>query len=235
MADKYVDTIRALRRKAEDQASTEAEVMEAIAIAEKLMEKHQITEAQLVRIVATEGMRQGDHANKLKTRHPINKYCITVIAAFCEVKGWWDPNGMQAKFFGFEADVEMAEYLIDMIRACMERTWKFYLKDNPIPTRSRHTEYWSFHLGFSNRIRIRMNEIIEARTPVVMSSGTDLIVKKMEVVEVGFKTELGFALKMGRKSNVRLQSGAYGQGQDAGDNVNLNRPVEGKGSVRRLE
>lgn len=232
--EKYVDIIKALRRKAEDQASTEAEVMEAIAQAEKLMAKHQITEEQLEKITATEGMRQGSHDNRLKTRHPINKYCITVISAFCEVKGWWDPNDMKAKFYGFEADVEMAEYLISMIRGCMERTWKQYLKDNPIPTRSRHTEFWSFHLGFSNRVRLRMTDIIEARIPVIMSSGTDLVVKKLEIVEKGFQTALGFRLKMGKKSNIRMQSGAFGQGQKAGDKVNFNRPVEGKGSVRRI-
>ncbi len=233
--EKYVDIIKSLRRKAEDHASTEAEVMEAIAQAEKLMEKHQITESQLAKITATEGMRKGEHDNRLKTRHPINKYCITPISAFCEVKGWWDPNSMKAQFYGFEADVEMAEYLIDMIRACMERTWKFYLKDNPIPTRSRHTEYWSFHLGFSNRLRTRIDEILEARNPIIMSSGTDLVIKKMEVVETGFSTVLGFKLKTGKRSRIRLQGGAYGQGQDAGNSVNLGRPIEGKGSVRRIE
>jgi len=233
--EKYVDIIKALRRKAEDQASTEAEIMEAIAQAEKLMAKHQITEAQLERITATEGMREGGHDNRLKTRHPVNKYCITAISAFCEVKGWWDPNYMKAKFYGFDADVEMAEYLIDMIRACMERTWKFYLKDNPIPTKSRHTEYWSFHLGFSNRIRLRIEEVLETRNPIVMSSGTDLVVKKLEIIEKGFQTALGFSLKRGKRTNIRLQQGAYGQGQNAGNKVSLGRPIEGKGSVRRIQ
>ncbi len=233
--EKYVDIIKALRRKAEDQASTEAEVMEAIAQAEKLMAKHQITEAQLEKITATEGMREGSHDNRLKTRHPINKYCIVPISAFCEVKGWYDVDYRKAKFYGFDPDVEMAEYLIDMIRGSMERTWKTYLKENPIPTRSRHTEFWSFHLGFSNRIRIRIAEIIDARTPIIISSGTDLVIKKMEIIENGFNTALGLKLRKGKRTNIRLQFGAYGQGQDAGDNVNLNRPVEGKGSVRRIE
>ena len=84
--EKYVDIIKALRRKAEDQASTEAEIMEAIAQAEKLMAKHQITEAQLKRMTATEGMREGGHDNRLKTRHPVNKYCITSISAFSRLQ-----------------------------------------------------------------------------------------------------------------------------------------------------
>ncbi len=233
--EKYVDIVRALRRKAEDHASTEAEVMEAIAQAERLMEKHQITEKQLERVTATEGMRKGEHDNRLKTRHPINKYCIVPISAFCEVKGWYDVGSMKAQFYGFEADVEMAEYLIDMIRACMERTWKIYLKDNPIPTRSRHTEYWSFHLGFSNRLRTRIKEILEARNPIIMSSGTDLVVKKLEIVEKGFQTALGFKLRQGKKSKIRIQGNAFGQGQEAGNSVNLGRPIEGKGSVRRIQ
>jgi len=233
--EKYVDIIKALRRKAEDQASTEAEVMEAIAQAEKMMAKHQITEAQLEKITATEGMRQGDHDNRLKTKHPINKYCLVTISKFCEVKTWWDVNTMKGMFYGFDADVEMAEYLIDMIRGCMERSWKFYLKDNPIPTKSRHTEYWSFHLGFAKRVNNKMIDIINSRNPIIISSGTDLVVKKMEIIKTGFEISVGIKLYKIKKSKIRVQSGALIQGAIAGDSVNLNRPVEGKGSVRRIE
>ena len=233
-----LDTIASLRAKVPENGATEAEAMAALAIAEKLMAKHGVTEADLKNVEFSRDMSSGSFTQRQKAVHPSQKYCAATIGKFCSVKVWtsyMDRKKKNIQFFGMSEDVTLAEFLLGMIHDSMDRSWKEFLATNPKTDESRHTQYWSFMIGFANRINFRIRELIEARTIHVDSTGSDLVEVKMALVEQGMESMLpDVKLRKARKNSIRANMDAYGQGQAAGDRVNLQRPISQSAPGRKM-
>lgn len=233
-----IDKISALRAKIPENGATEDEALAALAIAEKLMEKHGITEADLKNVEFKRDMRKGGFTQRQKTVHPSQKYCAMTIGAFCGVKPWtgYTDRKKVLHMFGLKDDVEMAEFLMGLIHDSMDRGWKEFLSLNVKSDQSRHTQYWSFMIGFAERINERLKELIEARSVVSDSTGNDLVEVKMAIIEQGMENMLpDVKLRKSRGSSTRMNLDAYGQGQAAGGRVNLSRPIaKQQGGMKRL-
>lgn len=242
MDKSILDKIAALRAKIPENGATEEEAMAALNIAEKLMEKHGVTEADLKAVEFSRDMRQGGFEQRQKQEHPSQKYCDVTIARYCGTKCW---NGRShtvrgkktTEIFGFEGDVAMHEFLLGMIHDSMDRGWKEFLANNPKQEGvSRHTQYWSFMIGFAERINDKINALITARTVKTDSTGTDLVEVKEALVEQGLEAMLpNVKFRKQTSRSVRADLSAYGQGMAAGDKVNLQRPIQqAQGGLKRL-
>lgn len=234
-----IDKIAALRAKIPENGATEDEAMAALTIAAKLMEKHGITEADLKAIEFGRDMRQGEFTQRQKAVHPSQKYCAVTIGLFCGVKAWTSyvgPKKKHLKMFGLINDVEMAEFLLGLIHDSMDRGWKEFLVLNIKTSESRHTQYWSFMIGFAERVNDKLEELMQGRKAQVDSTGNDLVVVKMALVEQGMSSMLpDVKLRKGKGRGVSLNLSAYGQGMAAGDRVNLSRPIQRQQSnVKRI-
>ena len=232
-----IDRIAALRAKIPENGATEDEAMAALAIAAKLMEKHGVTEADLKAVEFSRDMRQGEFTQRQKAVHPSQKYCAATIGLFCDVKPWTayvSPKKKHLKMFGLINDVEMAEFLLGLIHDSMDRGWKEFLNDNPKDNRSRHTQYWSFMMGFADRVNDKLEELMQSRKTQVDSIGNDLVVVKMTLIEQGMESMLP-DVKLRKKKGQRINANmdAYNQGQAAGDRVNLNRPIQHQQSTTK--
>ncbi|MAD98746.1 MAG: hypothetical protein Unbinned200contig1000_59 [Prokaryotic dsDNA virus sp.] len=219
--------IIALRNMIEERGASEAEAMAALAKADKLMTEHGLTEADLEVAEAKRDMKEGEFQYGIKSEHPCSKFCVAMIAKFCGVKAWYSVASRSSNAFGFNGDVEMFEFLVKLVHDSMNREWKGYLKDNPPrPGVSRHREYWSFMLGMAERINTKLIDLMSARE-VSPSTGTDLVVKKMELVEAGMKEMLPeLRLKKATNRGIMADGSAMNEGRKAGDRVNLNRPIK---------
>lgn len=227
--------ILALRNMIEERGATEAEAMAALAKADKLMAEHGLTETDLEVAEAKRDMRCGEFKYGIKTQHPCAKWCSRTIGEFCGVRTWYSSQEQTSNGFGFNADVEMYEFLLKLVHDSMNREWKDYLHKNPPrPGVSRHTEYWSFMLGMAERINEKLAELMAAREVQVDSTGTDLVVKKYAVIEAGMKEMLpGLKLRQGRSRETKVEGSAMAAGREAGDRVNLNRPLKTGPSGRK--
>lgn len=234
--NKIKDKIIALRSKISDRGATEAEAMAALAMADKLMAEHGLSEADLDIAEAKRDMRTGEFKYGIKTQHPCAKWCSRTIGQFCGIITWYSSSNQTSNSFGFNGDVEMYEFLLKLVHDSMNREWKDFLKVNP-PREgvSRHTEYWSFMLGMAERINEKIFELIEAREVKVDSTGTDLVVKKFAVIEAGLKETLpSLTLRQSRSRGIRADGSAMAQGREAGERVNLNRPLNSGPGGRKL-
>lgn len=220
--------ILALRNMIEERVATEAEAMAALAKADKLMAEHGLTEADLEVAEAKRDMSHGEFKYGIKTQHPCAKWCSKTIGQFCGVVTWYDSSVQKSNGFGFNADVEMYEFLLKLVHDSMNREWKDFLANNPPrPGVSRHTEYWSFMLGMARRVNEKLQELMEAREVKTDSTGTDLVIKKYAVIEAGMKEMLpGLSLRSSRSRGIRADGSAMEQGRKAGDRVNLSRPLK---------
>lgn len=234
--DKIKEKILRLRNMVPEKGATEQEALTALEKADKLMQEHGISEADLRTAEAKRDMRDGSFKYRFKAQHPCSKLCGMVIERFCGVISWYSPAKQSSQAFGFNGDVEMYEFLMKLVHDAMDRGWKEFLAANPPRDGvSRHTEYWSFMYGFAERINAKLHELIQAREVKKDSSGTDLVEVKMAVVEQGMAEMLpDIKLRNTRSSGLKKGSkNAYGQGQQAGDKVNLNRPITNHSASKR--
>jgi len=220
--------ILALRNMITERGATEAEAMAALAKADKLMAEHGLTEADLEVAEAKRDMKHGEFRYGIKTQHPCAKWCSKTIGQFCGVVTWYNSRDQKSNGFGFNADVEMYEFLLKLVHDSMNREWKDYLQNNPPrPGLSRHTEYWSFMLGMAQRVNEKLMELMAAREVKTDSTGTDLVVKKFAVIEAGMKEMLpGLELKSSRSRGTMVEKSAMAEGRKAGERVNLSRPLK---------
>lgn len=229
-----VERIAQLRKMVPENGASEEEALAALNMADRLMQKHGITEADLRKVEFARDMRRGHFQQRQKVEHPSTKFCGMTIAKFCGIQTWWGTDTRRAEFFGMKEDVEMAEYLTKVIHDAMDRGWKEYLKTVPkgLSGSSRHTEYWSFMLAFGGRINKRIEELMQTRFE---STGTDLIVLKDQIVAEGMKVLLpGLSIKWTNSGGFNTNGLALAAGREAGDRVNLNRPLETKSGGRKL-
>lgn len=230
-----IEKIVALRGKIPENGATEQEALAALALADKLMVKHGLTEADLRNVDFARDMRSGSFTQKQKAIHPSQKYSGTSIAAFCGVKAWTqhiDNRKQNIRMFGMKGDVTMAEFLMGLVHDSMDRGWKEFLKTNVKRTNvSRHTEYWSFMIGFADTINNKLQDLVDAREVYMDSTGTDLVVVKNSLVEEGLASMLPSLRTKKSSGSTRVTGDAYSKGQTAGDKVNLSRPINKQSSA----
>jgi hypothetical protein len=138
--------------------------------------------------------------------------------------------GSQYVFFGFETDTALASYLYTVIdRAVITETAAFkQLNPRFRGVRLRQASA-SFQHGVVARVAERLDAIHSARDAAVRahrSTGTALIVAKNRIVEDAFR-ETDVRLVSMSAMGLRVIASAFRAGWDAGDRVNLNRPVVG--------
>lgn len=207
------------------------------------MKKHGLTEEDLRRASAEKDMKSTIFDDKNKVLHPSSRLCGMVIAEFCEVTFWEhrfaDYDGKvertEGNFFGFHQDVEMAHFLMTLVRESMDRSWRDFLGSSSYNKRvSKHKQYWGFYRGFGARINNRLKELISARTIVSPGSGTDLVVLKQALVEQGRSVMYpNLVFEKFHLGKIDVDARSYLEGMVQGDKVNLNRPIksEKRGSL----
>jgi hypothetical protein len=234
--------IKALTEKTVANGCTEAEAMSAAEMVGRLLERYALSmdeiEVRAARCVEVEVSIGG------KRRRPIDG-CVPAIARFCDCKVWLAhavegvPNGNGASarprryiFFGFETDAALARYLYEVINHAIAFETASFKRTNPKLRAIRlRKSTASFQHGLVARVAARLKTMHNEREASVRAqrvTGTALILVKHQVVEEAF-----------REANVRLVSmtaigpsvitRAYRDGWEAGERVNLGRPITGEG------
>lgn len=220
--------IRALTEKTVSNGCTEAEAMAAAEMAGRLLERYALSmdeiEVREARCVQAEIPLAG------RQRRPIDG-CVPAVARFCGCKVWLsrDEAGARYVFFGFESDVALATYLFSVIDRGMQTELDRFRRANAtlrgVPLRQASVSYQQ---GMAGRIAERLETMLVAREAEVSarrSDSTALMIVKHQIVEDAFR-QTTIRLVSARRAGVRA-NGAYRQGYEAGDRINLNRPVNG--------
>lgn len=224
--------INQLRKVIPENGATQAEAIAACEMAEKLMKKYQLSEDDLKKVVFSKDMSLRETDTRTNSVSPASKLCGMWVGRFCGTKTyrWTDGKKKTRKYFGLKDDVEMAVYLLDMIDTVMESSYKTYKKEVGKVARE-HQFYWGYRHGFADAINSALKKMIEERSSFV-STGTDLVVLKSEIVESAFESQVGIKLKTGKSRSSRVNSESMAKGFEDGSKVNLNRPVNERKNQR---
>ncbi|WP_341204813.1 DUF2786 domain-containing protein [uncultured Sulfitobacter sp.] len=220
-----IERIRAMQAKAENEASTEAEAMQAAAMAARLMSKHEVTDEELS-IIEAGGygiqMQRVNHGTK--RMHFSLKYAAHGIEVLTETRGYVGTNWSDEQrlvFTGLDSDVEMAIYLSLVIKGAADRAWKAHATGRIFSNRTRSRK--SFLIGFGWRIKERLIELAQERKEARSTSGTALVVRKDALIEAHLaEQEVDIKSSRSRKTTI---DGNYDHGASAANDLNLSRPL----------
>jgi hypothetical protein len=179
--------LAALLAKARDAGSSDAEVAEAMAQAQKVSEKYGVTEATLADAVS------GDYLTRFYTpvegalrQHPVLRYCGPYIADLtgCKiyVRNRGESNGTAEQeqdyaLFGLGPDVEHANWLVVALKAFLDDQWRMHRALN-LTTASRDTirkERVGYIRGYCRTVNGRLKEITWEKS---VAGSTALVVQK---------------------------------------------------------
>lgn len=224
--DKLKTRIQALRAKTVANGCTEEEALAAAAKVADLLDRHDLSLSDVE--MRQEHCRQAVVETRRKQRQPI-AYCVSAIAAYCDVKVWQEKDAdgrICFVFFGLEPGIEMACYVYDVISATLAAGWERHRRSQRF-IRYADNAKGSFLIGMAVSIADKLAAMKERREQDIRrATGRDLVVVRHALVEEEF-ARLGMTLRAGRSSGKKVAAGSYEAGQAAGRDFVLRKGLGG--------
>lgn len=219
--------IRALAEKTTSNGCTEAEALSAAEMVGRLLERYALTMEQ-VDLRETPYIQLEVHAGGQR-RRPVDG-CVVAIARFCDCKVWLTRGelGVTYIFFGLETDAMLGRYLFEIVGMALRTELAGFKARNPrLRDVGLRRAGESFQHGVVARIAAWLTADKadrEATVATQRATGQALMLIKQSLVDEAFAT-LQTRLISTRRSARRVVRSAYQDGLQAGDKVNLNRPL----------
>jgi len=224
--------IKALRAKTVANGATEAEALMASAKAAELMEKYDIEVAETAEvdpdtIIAAEYDFPPEFHNHIMV-------VSTAIAELCEVKVIGLTNRARVmqgyRIYGLPVDVEIAEYLHEIVIDAMQNelkkasaAWGLFVR------RRQEIARHSFMDGLTGRLAERIRELAWARQH--KKTGNALVVAKEAMIKKALKDLKTLRV---RKRNRDLDRSALEQGVSVADRIRLDPAIKSNGGTGKL-
>lgn len=219
------EKVRALRAKAADVASTEAEAMQAAAMVAKLLARYDLSEQDVADYDPGKAAAvQGELADAMSV---VLSCSWSGITALTETSAYLGAN-RRLCFIGMEPDVEMALYLSEVIEGACARAIKAGFKGANAKQRK------SFQMGFGSSVKAKLMQLAEERKAAKTATGTAIVIRKGDLVKA-FEAEAGLNLGRGRRSRASwVDARYYEAGRTVGKSLNVGRPLSGGNKSERL-
>ena len=243
--DMIAAKIRALLALSRNEGATEAESMLAAERASEMMSKYAIATADLEALTPGSvkeswGFRRRDVAD---STHVV-RYCLLAIGRFTDtIPTWYRVNDsagnlvkLQIAFFGTRVDTEIAHWLVDMIRATIDRETSQYVASVKGEIHGK-TARISFSQGMALRVSERLAEIKDAQDERVGRTlgSTALVVNKIAERNEAAKGAGMNPEHKAKDKSVKLDPRAGDAGKAAAERVQFNTAIENKpDNVKRL-
>lgn len=215
-----VEKIKKLLTLAADKAATEDEAATALRMAQGLMLKHQIDEAQVT-------AHSPQLAKALHKKHPLQKHELTLAAAAAYLFGCtvlvYDKGKSGYSFYGRPDNCEAASETLLFLCNQVERLYKANLSSGL--TKAMRAEYRrTFKWACASRVHTRARDLVNNPQAMAKSIGSTAL-----VVSGHYKNLLAEAEAAMPLAKAMKMSGSYGSGSAdghaAGDHVRLRKEI----------
>lgn len=216
---KIIAKIKALRARAADAASSEAEAAKAAAVADKLMREHNISLSELD--VRAEGVGKVFWNPDARMRGP-ETFAAKKVADALGIECWCEAG--RIAFLGSPADVEVALYYMDLCSNAAEAGVRAFRKTDDYARLLRQFSPRKigadFRKGVCSRLGQRIaDQIYAEQTPV--ATGTGIVLVKDALIRAWLE-ENDMRFKKARATRV---GGAWHNGRAHAEGVGIGRGV----------
>jgi len=221
---KLIEKITKLLALSENNTET-AEAESAKNMAAALMAKHDIS------IMEAESKPEFKTTYRALTRLKPNKYdstLISILSNFNEVGYILQPGYGKFKgkniFVGRESDIQINDYMVEIIFQQRTASWKEYLATHPKPDKS---EKKKFMFGYALGVKSKLDSLIKMKDEKIQEYGL--------VPVKGNKAALDFYKEQNKVRTSKSRPTAIGrEGYEAGKNASINKGVQKQTSIKRL-
>ena len=218
---------------AQDDRADPNEAAAAAGMAERIMRKYQLEQADVImdRVKAGEDMATADclataktNGTKVKKVPPWADWLAVGIAKLNDLGAQKanDANGERViRFFGYQSDVQVGKYMFDYLVATINRLANQY-KVTPSYIVGGRSALHAYRQGVSMGILSQLNSLVASKKKEVQESttGTALVVVKRQAITEKYGESI-FGVTKG-SSKIR-RGDAYASGYRDGKNVDVNR------------
>ncbi len=237
--------IRGLSNKTVANGCTEQEAMLAFEKMSDLLRTYQLSMSDVE--LRQEKCKDGFYDTNMQRRDDLDRSAMA-LASFCGVKCWvshvynagqFGKGSVKINAFGMDSDVDIFVYLLGVIHTTMKQEATSF-KFSPAFYEATKTSGYSakssskralssFKFGFINRINTRLLQMKREKDEAMAKmyegkTGTSLVVLKNQIVEEEF-SKLNMRFRKVQSAKRKINGQAYKAGGNAGDKVNLNRPI----------
>jgi hypothetical protein len=238
--DEMVEKLRKLLRLATDKAATQEEAESAMAKAQELALRYNISLAGIDHAERPAEEYTQDRQSRRKTFQA--KYVEWIVRKHFNVTMVYGAGG-ELFVIGKQTDIAFAKWVMEFLEGEFPRLWSAYQRAEGCGQGSRVNYFYGVYLGLDaklteNKRRVEGEAIIEAEM-----AGDKRIAANYQLALVNDKTALASAvirfhpkLRYSGRAKVNMRNpDAIGAGQSAGRAININRPLGGgASSARRL-
>jgi hypothetical protein len=218
--ERLTEVLKALLAKTEANGATLDEAKAAFGKAQELADKYGVSLEDVQKADAAEQLRRSEVARGVAL-HPVDLELAVSIAEFCAVRCWRSRLNGQVSlvFYGFDSDVELANYLRSTLISAFDTEWTVYINFVYEGRGNRANIRASFARGFADKIKER---IAFMQRTMTTEAGTALVVAKNAVIS---KALAHMSFSAGQRRSVTVDAGAYGAGKVSGAAADLGRGV----------
>jgi hypothetical protein len=220
---KMLERVRAVLSKTIANGCTEGEAMAALDKARELMAAYDLSEADLGRVA--EGEAALIHKGDIVDPHGIKPSLCRAVGQFTRCEAWRGiGTGYGVAFCGLESDVLFATWMLETLRAFVERELKAHQATRRAQGfKNPRIISASFVMGACNRIAERLRQLTPV-DPVSASTGNALTVSRNALIDAAMAAA-GIKLKDVRSRSRNVDRGSFDAGKAAGNSARFDRPV----------
>ena len=222
--DSIIKRIKKLLTLANNSGATEAEAKNAMAMAQRLMTKYNISMANVGNDKPSErNIRHEQYFTRKGSLNPADKEITVILNKFYKVKILFS-GGCSLVMVGTPEDIEIAKYVHGYLRAVFFKCWNEYKETAAFPNKADY--YFGLQTGICERMQEAENSAKSEETEEACKNYELVLVNNKEAIRSYIYDTFGKLGRSRRRSSSRMDANSFYAGKAKGSTVQINQAIK---------
>lgn len=222
--ESIIKRIKKLLTLANNSGATEAEAKNAMAMAQRLMTKYNISMANVGNDKPSErNIRHEQYFTRKGSLNPADKEIAVILNRFYKVKILFS-GGCSLVMVGSPEDIEIAKYVHGYLRAVFFKCWNSFKETAAFPNKADY--YFGLQTGICERMQEAENSAKSEETQEACKKYELVLVKNKEAIANYIYDTFGKLGKSRRRSASRMDANSFYAGKAKGSTISINQAIK---------
>lgn len=219
-----IKRIKKLLTLANNSGATEAEAKNAMAMAQRLMTKYNISMANVGSNKPSErNIRHEQYFTRKGSLNPADKEIAVILNRFYKVKILFS-GGCSLVMVGTPEDIEIAKYVHGYLRAVFFKCWNSFKETVAFPNKADY--YFGLQTGICERMQEAENSAKSEETQEACKKYELVLVKNKEAIANYIYDTFGKLGRSRRRSASRMDANSFYAGKAKGSTISINQAIK---------
>ena len=219
-----IKRIKKLLTLANNSGATEAEAKNAMAMAQRLMTKYNISMANVGSDKPSErNIRHEQYFTRKGSLNPADKEIAVILNRFYKVKILFN-GGCSLVMVGTPEDIEIAKYVHGYLRTVFFKCWNSFKETAAFPNKADY--YFGLQTGICEKMHEAENSAKSEETQEACQKYELVLVKNKEAIANYIYDTFGKLGKSRRRSASRMDANSFYAGKTKGSTISINQAIK---------